>query len=312
MPLFNEGGVLQGTNLTVHVADGRRYAQAAKERYDVIVADLFHPAQDGAGFLYTREHFAAIRERLAEGGLFCQWLPLHQIDLATLRIISATFETVFPKSERWMLRFNIDTPVIGLIGGKNFGGYETGIVEKRMAEEPRLAAHLREVGLADSVRLFGCYMGPAITMGGRGVPLNTDAFPILIFRAPAITFERSDEPAKRLLEVVDFWPGQEDLPWTESGSNGLAPRIDQFIQARNVYLRGLVQESRGEAAAALAGFIESAKISPDFTAGYAQALTLAAALAQSKPESAKTILEALIAAQPDRPVARELLERLQK
>ncbi|WP_035654858.1 spermidine synthase, partial [Bradyrhizobium sp. STM 3809] len=42
----------------VTVADARRFVVADQGHYDVIVADLFHPALDGSGALYTREHFA--------------------------------------------------------------------------------------------------------------------------------------------------------------------------------------------------------------------------------------------------------------
>ena len=51
----------------------------------MIVADLFVPWQAGAASLWTREHFAAVRARLAPGGLFCQWLPLYQLGAARVR-----------------------------------------------------------------------------------------------------------------------------------------------------------------------------------------------------------------------------------
>src|SRR5438034_94509 len=85
--------------LKMFVADARRFVRATSAQYDVIVADLFHPARDGAGSLYTLEHFRAIRQRLASGGLFCQWLPLHQLDENMLRIIVRTFLEIFPRSE---------------------------------------------------------------------------------------------------------------------------------------------------------------------------------------------------------------------
>src|SRR5207247_1000308 len=96
--------------LTLHAADARRFVRVSKAQYDVIVADLFHPARDGAGALYTLEHFSAIRDRLAPGGLFCQWLPLYQLDDFTLRVIVRTFLEVFPLSRAYLLRPNIDTP----------------------------------------------------------------------------------------------------------------------------------------------------------------------------------------------------------
>jgi spermidine synthase len=311
MPLFNDSA-LQSTNLITHIADGRRFVRATTNLYDVIIADLFHPAQDGAGFLYTREHFQAIRERLTDSGLFCQWLPLHQIDLNTFEIIASTFESVFPDAQRWLLRFNIDTPVIGLIGNVRW----LPTVERRMAEHPQLAEHLRSVGLTDSVRLFGCYLGESLFRSPGEV--NTDAKPIVIFRAPAVTFQRADDPAERLIHLVEspssrllrFSRLPPDFSHAHLGETDLLAEIPKFILARNVYLHGLFREARGENP--LREFIESARISSFFTAGYAQAIARATALARTDPPSAEAVLKALVDAQPDRPVARDLLNRLRK
>ena len=53
-------------NLRIFVADARRFVRSSEADYDVIVADLFHPARDGSGSLYTVEHFEAIGEKLYE------------------------------------------------------------------------------------------------------------------------------------------------------------------------------------------------------------------------------------------------------
>src|SRR5439155_19842133 len=73
MPLFAPSNFApyRQPQLKLSVADARRHVRATGVHYDVIVADLFHPARDGAGSLYTLEHFRAVRERLAPGGLFC-------------------------------------------------------------------------------------------------------------------------------------------------------------------------------------------------------------------------------------------------
>src|SRR6195256_2805134 len=44
----------------VTVADARRFIAADTTQYDVIIADLFHPALDGSGSLYTTDHFEAV------------------------------------------------------------------------------------------------------------------------------------------------------------------------------------------------------------------------------------------------------------
>jgi spermidine synthase len=97
-------------------ADARRYAKMADRRYDVIVADNFHPARSGIGALYTTEHFAAVRSRLAAGGLFCQWLPLHQLDLISLKSVIRSFVEVFPQSYALLASNSLATPTFGLVG----------------------------------------------------------------------------------------------------------------------------------------------------------------------------------------------------
>ncbi len=82
----------------VIAADARRFVRASAQRYDVIVSDNFHPARSGSGALYTVEHFEAVRARLNAGGVFCQWLPLHQLDLETLRHHRAVIPDGVPSS----------------------------------------------------------------------------------------------------------------------------------------------------------------------------------------------------------------------
>jgi hypothetical protein len=75
-------------------------------------------------------------------------------------------------------------------------------------------------------------------------------------------------------------------------------------------LTGLIAETEGRSTQAVDAFVESARLSEDFTSGYAQCLTLASLQAKTKPEEARRLLQRLVEAQPSRPVAREMLERL--
>jgi len=122
-----------GNGLRVTVADARRYVQATPRQYDVVVADLFHPGRDDAGTLYTLEHFRAVRARLALGGLFCQWLPLYQLDGVTLRMVVRAFLEVYPETRAFLLRPNLDTPVVGLVGSLVPTRYRPGVLADRLA-----------------------------------------------------------------------------------------------------------------------------------------------------------------------------------
>jgi spermidine synthase len=301
MPLFqNNPELLKNPALNVHVADGRRFVQSTTNRYDVIVGDLFHPAQDGAAFLYTFEHFKAVSRCLAPNGLFCQWLPLYQMELATFDTIANTFSAVFPYAQMWLLRFNVDTPAIGLIGWHELPTLRS---DWNFTSEA-LREHLRAVALGDPIRLYGCQFGDLAGSDTRDV--NTDDHPIILFEAPFVTFRREDEPATRLLKLIER--GSSSVPlfgrWPYD-----AP-LASYIQARNIFLLGLIQEKKGDLSGAVERYIESSRASPDFTSAYAQSLGIASSVASRDPEAARKILLRLIDAQPERPVARQLLEKL--
>jgi spermidine synthase len=289
--------------LQTFIADGRRFVRVAEHRYDVIVSDLFHPAQDGAAFLYTREYFSAIRDRLTESGLFCQWLPVYQMDLPTLHTVMNTFANVFPHTELWLLRFNIDLPVVGLIGRTTPPRYNPGLVETKATDA--LLQHLKSLGLGDSLRLFGCYIGPVNFR--TDLPLNTDWNPTLLFRAPAITFKKNDNPSDRLFTLLSEFQQPPKQLFANSNST-FATELRKFIEARDLYLRGLQYELNKNIHAALDSYIASARLSRQFTAGYAQALTIASSLGRTNPAERERILRALIEAQPAIPVAGQLLE----
>jgi spermidine synthase len=301
-------------SLKLHVADARRFIRAAGTRYDLIVADLFHPARDGAGALYTVEHFQAARERLSAGGIFCQWLPLHQLDDSMLRIIVRTFLEVFPEAQAYLLRFNVDAPVVGLIGSLNWPAYSAQWMEKRPDAAP-LEKQLKKLALADSIRLFGALIaGPKELREFAGhALLNTDDQPRITFGAPRFTYQKNVNSYARLMALLEH-PIANVREVLQLGSdpeaNQFATRLDRYMSARNVYLKGLIEETEERPAKAIDAFVESARLSEDFTPGYAQCLTIASLEAKSDPQKARALLHRLVQAQPSHPVAAEMLNRL--
>jgi spermidine synthase len=297
----------------VFVADARRFVAVCPDQYDVIVADLFHPARDGAGALYAVEHFRAIRSRLAPGGLFCQWLPLFQLNDLVLKIIIRTFLEVFPDGSAYLLRFNVDTPVIGLVGTLQPLRYGPDYFDERIHDQG-LREQLREEQLRDAFHLFGCYVaGPkSLRRFCEGTALNTDDQPLVLFGAPAA--QPSDRPGARLLKLLDSLtsdPG-EQIDTRAASATEFTVRLGQFVRARDAYLRGLAAQGDGQHVQAADAFLESARLSPEFTMGYAQCVTWALQQFKSDPGAARKLLERLIEAQPSRPTAGELLQRLQQ
>src|SRR5882757_6160232 len=141
----------------VTVADARRYVVADTRRYDVIVADLFHPALDGSGALYTSEHFAAVRERLAAGGVFCQWLPLYQLDLPSLRAIIRAFLEIYPGGSAWLNHYSVRTPMLALIGPRDGGTLDPDALDARL-RDPAVRPVARPIGFETAMDLLGQYL----------------------------------------------------------------------------------------------------------------------------------------------------------
>jgi spermidine synthase len=308
MPWFSpfNDSVRTNARLRALVADARRFVQSGTNSYDVIIGDLFHPSRDGAGSLYTLEHFRSIRQRLATGGLFCQWLPLHQLGDETLRVIIRTFLAVFPDSQAWLLRFNVETPVIGLIGTTGGIHYRSDWMETRV-ESSTLSERLQKLAIGDSLRLFGNLLAGAPelrALAGGGAP-NTDDNAAVLFGAPRFSYRNDERPWDRLVLFPLFNP-----PDTQRILGFRSEALDRFMAARSAFLRGAIAEAEGRGEEAHDRFVESARLSEDFTMGYARVLTVAMAESRARPEYSRLLLTRLMEAQPSRPVAAQMLSRL--
>jgi spermidine synthase len=292
------------------VADARRFVRASTQRYDVVIADLFHPARDGAAGLYTREHFQAIRDRLSDGGLFCQWLPLFQLDADGLRMITATFLEVFPEASALLLRLNADTPVIGLIGGQGRHLWSPETLERRL-NQPSLREALKPMALAEVLPVMGTWFADTETLKtySQSVGINTDDHPILLFDAPRTLGPVPPKGQALLSELLDLQrPFPADLCAGRPADE--CRRFRAYLEARDAHLRGLIAESEGRPEEAEQGFLRSVVLSADFTPGYAQLITRASLRAHSDPNGARRLLNLLIEARPERTVARDLKVRL--
>jgi len=109
-------GIYADPRARVVLDDARNFARATHQRFDVAVADLFVPWRAGTGSLYTVEHFDAVRERLAPGGLFCQWLPLYQLSEREFATLLASFLDVFPEADLFRGDFYGRFPIAALVG----------------------------------------------------------------------------------------------------------------------------------------------------------------------------------------------------
>jgi spermidine synthase len=297
-------------------ADARRYVRASDRRYDVIVADNFHPARSGSGALYTVEHFEAVRRRLDPGGVFCQWLPVHQLDLDTLRSIVRSFVAVYPISWAMIASNSLETPVLGLVARRDQGRFDLPELRDRLS---RLALPERraELGLEDELAVLGSMIaGPgALSRFATGATANTDDRPIVAYSAPRATYAPGEAPRDRLIALLrelSIDPGELVLPGTDRSARD---RLAAYWTARNRFVEsGRDVRPSPNVTAMLAQVREPLlavlRISPEFRPAYDPLLSMAMALARSDVSGARTLLRELSRIQPARSEAPRLLAQL--
>jgi len=93
--------VLSRPNVRAVVDDARSALQLDGERYDVIVSEPSNPWVAGIATLYTPEFFRIAKSRLAEDGIFCQWIQLYQLPLPIVAGIVRSLREVFPHVNVW-------------------------------------------------------------------------------------------------------------------------------------------------------------------------------------------------------------------
>lgn len=303
------------TRLHVLAADARRYVRAAQQRYDVIVADNFHPARSGSGALYTVEHFQAVRMRLTEQGVFCQWLPLHQLDLDTLRSIVQSFIAAYPNGAAMLATNSLETPVLGLVARRDAGVFDVREIRKRLAMTA-LPQRLNDYGIVDEFGLLGSLVaGPSALHRFAGdAPLNTDDHPVVAYRAPRITYEPDSLPRDRLVALLhelkepgEMIAGGQDIA-TLRRLRAYWTARDRFIDiGRHVRPS---PDARRMLAQVREPLLSVLRTSPDFRPAYDPLLRMAAALERTDPSAARSLLEDLKLVQPQRPEAQQALLRV--
>jgi spermidine synthase len=285
------GAPASASPVTTVAADARRYVQSATDRHDVIVADLFHPARSGAGSLYTVEHFAAVKARLSPGGLFCQWLALHQMDIETLRSIVAAFLQVYPNAVAVLASNSLDTPVVGLIARPDQPGWQIQTVRARLSDmSPPMAKALKKAKLDDEFAVLGSIIAGPLALKDfvRDATLNTDDRPVVTHRAPWVSYAPQEAPRDRLTLLMQrLAPHAADGIASHQGAD--AARLEAYWAARVKYIAfGMTVRPDPDPRVMLnqlrQPLLDMVSTSPDFRPASEPLLALAEAVRETDPQ----------------------------
>ena len=308
------GEALPGLSLLA--ADARRYIRTSGKRYDVIVSDNFHPARSGSAALYTVEHFRAVRDRLSEQGVFCQWLPLHQLDLDSLASITRSFLEAFPHGSAILATYSLETPVIGLVATEDGRPFDIDRLRERR-ERANAALSAPALGVADEMALLAAFVaGPASLARFAGeVDPNTDDHPRVAYTAPHLAYRGGSLPSGRLLAFV----GASSLTPREiigtSGDAAFEEQLGRVWLARAAFLEaGQGIRPHPDPVTMLAQVREPLlgvlRISPEFAPAYEPLLRLALALEETDGRRAEALLLELESLRPGQTQAAAALGRL--
>ena len=164
---------LDNPKLHIHHGDARELLAVSRERYDLVFSEPSNPYRVGVASLYTREFYQAVKQRIARGGVFVQWLQTYDVDPNTVRSVFATLNSVYPHVETW---FGLEHDLF-LVASEHAPVYDTDALRARLSQEPFSRA-MRLAWRTDSLEGFlGHYLAnPAFAraLAKSGVPINTD------------------------------------------------------------------------------------------------------------------------------------------
>jgi spermidine synthase len=310
------GAPHRSERVRLHAADARRFVRGIDRRYDVIVSDLFHPGRDGAGALYTVEHFRAVRSRLAPQGVFWQWLPLYQLDEDNLRLITRSFLAAFPNAVAFLADANPRFPALALVGTELPLRFARGSLTERMGDRG-LAGALRAADLDSEARLLGnlLFDRPELAAYAGEGALNTDDRPLVIYRAPRFTALRGEPPHGRLLPLLARAQSMPADALIEGGcgtdAHAYCHRLRAYASARDRHVLAVIEHGAKGAEAAVPGYLASLRAHPEFTPSRNALLRIALARAATAPAAAGELVRSIVEARPDDMEARALLDRIE-
>jgi len=262
-------GVLSDHRFHLVFDDARNFLQTAREPYDLIISEPSNPWIAGVSALYTTEFYAALRQKLAPGGVFVQWIQAYGLAPYDFRMIVASASPHFAELSLWRS------------GGRDYlllARTEKAALtferSRKLWGEPALNQDFQTLHLTAPEAwpvYFRLNDGELRTMSA-GAELNTDDRTLLEYNAPkrllaeSLTDELASFIASFQTGVLPKNLNDSDLPTTKMAAAESALEINDARAAEWVgqvgdtgpvgqipYLKGrlALQEHRSQEAAAL-------------------------------------------------------------
>lgn len=176
---------LADPRVNIVIDDGRNHLAASEKRYDAIISQPSNIWLSGEGGLFTKEMYEIAKDHLKEGGIFGQWMPLYEQDTDDFRIFLATFGSVFPYTDLWVVGYDAI-----LVGSMQPIGYDYENIRSRLTSNRDISSDFEfmsnVLATNGTYRLLYQIIVPYRMSGSdvkdfSGSVINTDDHPVLEF-----------------------------------------------------------------------------------------------------------------------------------
>ena len=180
------------------VGDARTHVWHGRERYDVVISEPSNPWIAGVNNLFTVDFYRRVKERLAPGGAFCQWMQLYELTPETFATMIASFLAVFPEGHVFCAWRAVDVLLVAVPADR--------ALDLRRFESPAARAALASAGIQDPAELSSYYAASFADLRSiaRAAPLNRDNRPLVEYRAPKDMIAVGATAQPRVLAAVPF------------------------------------------------------------------------------------------------------------
>jgi len=198
------------------------------------------------------------RQRLARGGIFCLWLPLHELAREDLGMVAATFLEAFGQGRVFFGHLGWRQPILAMVHGAPDDSLHRGRLLEITGIEP--PDWLVASDLDQPQDLQALYVGGTELLrelAGDAVPTTWDR-PVLAYRSAATWWRGTSGLGQRTLGFV----------LSERRSiEEVAPEDDlaeRRFRAVGIFLRAELHEANGELEEAVLGYGDAAREDPTF------------------------------------------------
>lgn len=238
-------GVLRDPRVHVTLDDARNFLLTSRDQYDLIVSEPSNPWIAGVATLFTDEYYYAVRQRLAPGGIFVQWVQGYALDPTDLRMIVATFSKHFPEATLWHAQ-GVDLVLLGRTDVRPLRFDRL----RSLSQNPRLRKDFDTLELRQPEGIAAYYLlnDDGVRRMSVGSVLNTDDKTLLEYHAPRALLNHGLSQKNREL-ILQFHKGllpanldsSEERRTIEATAETLFALDD--VSAAAPYLRALDKES---------------------------------------------------------------------